>query len=62
MKTISCHALSGQTCNFVAKGETAEEAKNDILHHGMTVHPEMMAKMTDEDKKKMELEMNEMLK
>jgi predicted small metal-binding protein len=59
MKTLSCQDVSGVACPFVAKGETEEEAIQQLMDHAKTAHPEESAKMMEG---KSEEEMNEMLK
>lgn len=53
MKTLSCHDVSGQDDDFIAKGETDEDVIKQLSEHGQTAHPEMLKewseKMTPEE-------------
>ncbi|VVB61067.1 Uncharacterised protein [uncultured archaeon] len=53
MKVLKCSDM-GFKCNFVATGNSAEEAKKKLLEHGNTVHKEIFDKMTPEQKAEME--------
>lgn len=61
MKKLECKDISGQDCPYVAEGETDEEIKPLLGKHGETVHPEMMAALTDEEKTAMEQKINDRL-
>ena len=62
MKSVSCKEISGLTCDFVSEAETAEEAKNGLLEHGMSKHLNLMVSLSEEDKKKMMDHVDEVLK
>ncbi|MBD3388402.1 MAG: DUF1059 domain-containing protein [Candidatus Altiarchaeales archaeon] len=55
MKSLKCSELSGLECEFEATGETAEEVKKALLDHGMKEHADVMAAMS-EDQKRMLME------
>lgn len=48
-------------CDYVAKGETAEEVKADLMKHASTVHADAMEAMTDEEKADMSQKADDML-
>ena len=52
MFKIKCSELTGETCDFVAEGETKEDAKANFYKHGAEseVHREMYNTATDEQK------------
>jgi predicted small metal-binding protein len=52
----------GTDCDFVAEGNTAEEVKSKMMDHAMKDHKEMMDKMSDDEKSKMMMKMDNMLK
>jgi predicted small metal-binding protein len=45
MKTLACKDLGMKECNFVAKGETAEEAVDASTDHAMEAHKDKMDEM-----------------
>lgn len=58
MKTLSCKDL-GDTCEFVAKGETEDEVVQKMKEHAMEHHKE---KVDDMLKTMSEKEMEDMLR
>ena len=60
MKTLKCREVSGW-CDFVAEGETADEAKEALMKHGEEFHSELLEKATDEEKQKMEEKIKKIL-
>ena len=62
MKSLKCNDVSGQKCPFDAHAESIEEAKELLKKHGMEVHPDMMEKLSDEDKKNMEAKMDQSIR
>ncbi len=61
MKVLKCSDM-GFKCNFVATGNSAEEAKKKLLEHGNTVHKEMLNNMSAEQKAEMEKKIMESLR
>lgn len=47
MTTIACQDMGIAGCDFVAKGETMEEAMGALKEHGMSVHAEEIKGMMD---------------
>ena len=52
MIKIKCDDLTHTGCDFVAEGETTDEAKANFYKHGdeAPIHKEMMEKATEESK------------
>lgn len=52
MYEINCKELTGEDCDFVAQGETAEEAKANFYKHGAEspMHQEKHQNATPEEK------------
>jgi len=61
MKQLACRDM-GSDCNFVAKGNTAEEVKNNMMNHVKMEHKEMMDKMSRTEKEDMMKKMDGMMK
>lgn len=53
MKQLACKDL-GSDCDFVAKGNTIEEVKGNMMSHIKMAHSDMEDKEKDEMKKKMD--------
>jgi predicted small metal-binding protein len=51
MKNIACSAIGGGDCTHVASGETEEAVVEQWHAHFKEVHPEVIADVTEEDKK-----------
>jgi hypothetical protein len=51
MPDINCKDLTGEDCDFVAHGETAEEAKSNFYQHGAEspLHKEKYNSATPEE-------------
>lgn len=60
MYKVSCADL-GKDDGFVAEGVTKEEVKSKLMAHAMEAHKDMMANMSQEDKDKMMMKVDEML-
>jgi predicted small metal-binding protein len=58
MKMLSCKNM-GVECDFVAKGETAEEVKAKAMEHAKMEHADMLKDMTEDQKKEMMMKMDE---
>lgn len=52
MKEITCKSLGSENCDFVAKGETADELKQQMIAHAMQDHPDFLNNMSEEEKAK----------
>jgi len=61
MKKLECNDISGQDCPYVAEGETDDEVKGKLGEHGETVHPEMMAGLSDEESSAMKQKIEDRL-
>jgi predicted small metal-binding protein len=48
MHNITCQDVSGLACDFVAQGETTEEAMMDLRNHGMETHPTELQQMMND--------------
>ena len=59
MKELKCREVGG-LCDFIASGETGEEAKQKLMIHGMEAHAAKMSVMSEDDKQKMMDKMDEM--
>lgn len=46
MKSLSCKDLGTPECNFVAKGETAEEVVQTMSDHAMQAHADKIAEIS----------------
>ena len=42
---LACRDL-GMDCNYMAKGDTVEEVKQDAMTHAQVVHAEILASMS----------------
>jgi len=49
MLKFECKDL-GMNCNFVATGNTVEEVKKKAMDHAQTVHKDLLAKMTSQER------------
>ena len=61
MKKVGCKDLGMATCNFVAEGETDGEVKGKIWAHAKEVHADELAKMSNEEKKGMNVKIDSLL-
>lgn len=55
MKQLSCEAM-GESCDFVAQGETEEDVIRKMQEHAQADHPDKWAEMEqmgDDEKKEM---------
>ena len=62
MLKLGCKDIGGEGCDFVAEGKTSEEVKKKIFEHAAEAHPDVLAKMSEKDKKKMTALMDKLLK
>ncbi len=53
MKTLRCRDVGGMDCDYVAKGETAEDVKKDAFAHAEQAHKDILQKMSPEDIQKL---------
>lgn len=60
MKELSCREMGG-TCDFVARGQTADDVKQRMLAHARKDHPQMFESMTPEMQKQMQTRMDRLL-
>jgi predicted small metal-binding protein len=58
MMSLSCKDMGATDCDYIAKGETAQEVKDNMMKHAMSEHKEMMDKMTREEKSNMMAKMD----
>lgn len=49
MLKMSCRDLGSADCDYVARGQTADDVKGDLLRHAEEDHPDMFAAMTPEE-------------
>ena len=61
MMKLACRDV-GVDCDFVATGNTAEEVKKKGMDHAMMVHKDKMDSMNEDEKKKMMMKIDEVLK
>jgi predicted small metal-binding protein len=47
MKKLACREVSGENCDFVAMGETADIVVESLSAHGQEAHPETVQKMSE---------------
>ena len=52
MQTIECRDLGERTCNFVAEGESIEEAERILLDHLESRHPLFLGAMTLDERER----------
>lgn len=45
MKTLSCADLGEKDCHYIAKGNTKEEAVDDMMSHAKMAHADKMKEM-----------------
>ncbi len=62
MKSISCREVGGLDCDYIAKGETAEEVKKEAFAHAEQVHKDILQKMNPDDLKKLTERMDSLIK
>lgn len=60
MLSLKCQDM-GMDCRFVAHGQTKDEVKKELMDHARMAHPELM-EASDEEMKKMDKMMDEMIK
>ena len=60
MKSITCRDM-GTDCPFVANGETAKEVKDKKFAHAKKIHPELLENATEQDKKDLEKQMDDLM-
>jgi predicted small metal-binding protein len=60
MKELSCREMGG-TCDFVARGQTADDVKQRMFAHAQKDHPQMFESMTPEMQKQMQTRMDRLL-
>ena len=58
---IGCREMGGMDCNFIATGETAEEAKKNLYAHAGEAHKDVLATMPEEKMKEMDKLMDKIL-
>jgi len=61
MKELGCRDLGGD-CSFVARGDSGEKVKKDLLAHAEKEHAEMMKKMSSQQRKEMMSKIDRLLK
>jgi len=61
MKTLACKDM-GSNCDFVAKGNTVEEVKSNMMNHVKMEHKDMMDNMSSKEKEDMMKKMDSMMK
>jgi predicted small metal-binding protein len=60
VKQLSCREMGGQ-CDFVARGDTADQVKERMFAHAAKDHPEMLESMTPELQRQMQARMDSLL-
>ena len=58
---LGCENLGGMDCDFVAEGNTPEETKKILYDHAGQAHQEVLKTMPEEQMKKMDSLMDELL-
>lgn len=59
MMSLSCKDMGATDCDYVAKGNSADEVKSKIMDHAMKDHKDMMDRMDSMEKEKMMKMMDE---
>ena len=59
--SLSCNDLGAKGCDFSDTAVTAEEIKKAMFEHAASAHPEVLAKMTEEQKQEMTKRMDQLL-
>jgi predicted small metal-binding protein len=60
VKQLSCTDMGGD-CDFVARGQTADEVKQRMFAHARQDHPQMFAAMTPDMQRQMQQRMDGLL-
>ena len=58
MATLVCRDI-GMECDFVAEGSSPRKIKNKMFEHVRDEHPELIAGITGEGRRELELAMDE---
>ena len=58
---LGCREMGGMDCDFVAKGETAEKAKQNLYAHAGEAHKDVLATMPEDKMKEMDKLMDKIL-
>ena len=58
MATLACIDI-GMECDFVAEGTSTRKVKNKMFEHVRDEHPELIAGITGERRRELELAMDE---
>ncbi|HUG40861.1 MAG TPA: DUF1059 domain-containing protein [Longimicrobiales bacterium] len=61
MLKMSCRDLGSADCDYVARGDTADVVKQDLMRHAEADHREMFAAMTPEQMESARARMDEYL-
>lgn len=62
MKLICCHDLGMKDCPFEAKGESALKVKQAMLKHTREAHASTFDKMSVQEKRLLERQMDNLIK
>jgi len=62
MMSVSCKDMGATDCDYTAKGETAQDVKDDMIAHAMSDHKEMMDMMSESEKSSMMAKMDMAMK
>ena len=60
MKELGCRELGAQ-CDFVARGASDDDVKQQMFDHAAQAHPDMLKGMTPEQEQQMRSRMDAML-
>ena len=58
MMSLSCKDMGATDCDYVAKGETTQDVKNNMMKHAMSDHKDMLDKMSKEERSSMMAKMD----
>lgn len=61
MPKLSCRELGGD-CDYIAKGETVEDVKRDLLAHVAETHGRRLANMSNDEREAFDIRIDQVLR
>jgi len=58
---LSCRELGGD-CDYIARGETIEDVKRDLLTHVAETHARRLAKMSNDEREAFDVRIDQVLR
>jgi len=58
---LSCRELGGD-CDYIAKGETVEDVKRDLLAHVAETHGRRLANMSNDEREAFDIRIDQVLR